>query len=165
MATQDGTDDGAGGAAVGGGRGKIPQTSAQRPDGVQRPRRRAHGTHSFTSSSSSLSVACRRELESGLVHSRVGLGHCILRLEWVFGSSGRVGLFHSILRLEWVGLCRVGLFHSILRLEWVGLCQVGLFHSILRIEWVRSGCFTVFSVLSGSGCVGSGRVVLQHSLS
>ena len=131
MATQDGTDDGAGGAAVGGGRGKIPQTSAQRPDGVQRPRRRAHGTHSFTSSSSSLSVACRRELESGLVHSRVGLGHCILRLEWVFGSSGRVGLFHSILRLEWVGLCRVG-----------------------------SGCFTAFSVLSESGCDRSGWVTL-----
>ena len=79
--------------------------------------------------------------------------------------SGRVGLFHSILRLEWVGLCRVGsgrftvfsvlsgsgrvgLFHSILRLEWVGLCRVG------------SGCFTAFSVLSESGCDRSGWVTL-----
>jgi len=42
MAAQDGSDDRAGGSPVGGRRGKIPQTAAQRPGRLQRPRRRTH---------------------------------------------------------------------------------------------------------------------------
>jgi len=43
LAAQDGSDDGASDFAVGGGWGKIPQTATERPNGIQRPRRRTHG--------------------------------------------------------------------------------------------------------------------------